>query len=418
MAELNFKNRTLYHRDNLEVLRGMNSGTVHLIATDPPFNKGRDFHATPDSLAKGAQFQDRWSWDRDVHEEWVDAIKDNWRGVWAVIDAARVSYGDDMGAFLCWLGVRLLEMHRILREDGSIYLHIDHTAHAYTKALMDAIFGRRQFQNEIVWCYSWPRNTRKQYGRLHDTLLFYTKGDKWTFNPDDIRQPYSEASEGRDEFAANASAFGSAVVLDERGKLPQDWIIIPPLRPNARERTGYPTQKPLALYERIIKASSNKGDIILDPFCGCATTPVAAERHGRQWVGMDIWDGAHQMVLDRLEKEGLATKGRRTRRRGQQTLSHADIHYETTPPRENRRGRNTCPRPSCTAYTGKRAVGTAYQPQDSGYSREGTGRQRTHWLRWLRSDDGNRIHGARPRYTQEWQRARPPYKPHIVVSPM
>ena len=112
MAEPNFQNRTLYHGDNLDFLRGMNSETVHLIATDPPFNKNRDFHATPDSLAKGARFSDRWSWERDVHEEWTDNIKDDWPAVWEVIDAARAAYGDDMGAFLCWLGVRLMEMHR------------------------------------------------------------------------------------------------------------------------------------------------------------------------------------------------------------------------------------------------------------------------------------------------------------------
>ena len=119
MAEPNFQNRTLYHGDNLDFLRGMNSETVHLIATDPPFNKNRDFHATPDSLAAGARFRDRWSWERDVHEEWTDNIKDDWPAVWEVIDAARAAYGDDMGAFLCWLGVRLMEMHRVLRADGS-----------------------------------------------------------------------------------------------------------------------------------------------------------------------------------------------------------------------------------------------------------------------------------------------------------
>ena len=121
MAEPNFQNRTLYHGDNLDFLRGMNSETVHLIATDPPFNKNRDFHATPDSLAKGARFSDRWSWERDVHEEWTDNIKDDWPAVGEVIDAARAAYGDDMGAFLCWLGVRLMEMHRVLRQDGSLY---------------------------------------------------------------------------------------------------------------------------------------------------------------------------------------------------------------------------------------------------------------------------------------------------------
>ena len=127
MADLNFSNRTLYHGDNLDFLRGMNSGTVHLIATAPPFNKNRDFHATPDSLARGARFGDRWNWDRDVHQEWTDAISDNWGKAKAVIEATRVSYGDDMGAFLCWLGVRLMEMRRVLRDDGSIYLHLSTT---------------------------------------------------------------------------------------------------------------------------------------------------------------------------------------------------------------------------------------------------------------------------------------------------
>ena len=160
MAMANFQNRTLYHGDNLEFLRGMNSGTVHLIATDPPFNKGRDFHATPESLASGARFQDRWSWDRDVHEEWIDSIKDDWTPVWSVIEGARGSFGDDMGAFLCWLGVRLMEMHRVLRDDGSIYLHIDHTAHAYVKQLMDGIFGPKNFSQRDRLGIHWTRLTQ------------------------------------------------------------------------------------------------------------------------------------------------------------------------------------------------------------------------------------------------------------------
>ena len=325
---VNFANRTLFHCDNLSVLRGIDSGCVHLIATDPPFNKNKDFHATPDSLAAGAKFEDRWRWDDDVHDDWVDAIKDDWSAVWSVIEASRQASGDDMGAYLCWLGIRLFEMHRVLRDDGSLYLHIDHTAHAWVKALLDAIFGRQNFRNEIIWCYSWPRNTRRYYGRMHDTILFYTKGGGWTFKPDDIRQPYSPESSGRDEHAANASAFGGAVVLDDRGKLPQDWVVIPPLRPNARERTGYPTQKPLALYERMIKASSNPGDIVLDPFAGCATTPVAAERLGRQWVAIDIWDAAHQTIINRLQQEGLAGPEGDTDR----LLTFGQIHYSTAPP--------------------------------------------------------------------------------------
>ena len=154
MAAPNFANRTLYHADNLPVLRGMDSETVDLIATDPPFNKGKDFHATPDSLAAGAKFQDRWSWANDVEGEWVDQITDDHPRVMTVISAARESYGDDMGAFLCFLGVRLLAMHRILKPTGSLYLHCDPTTSHYLKALLDAIFGKRNFRNEIIWCYA------------------------------------------------------------------------------------------------------------------------------------------------------------------------------------------------------------------------------------------------------------------------
>ena len=182
MTVQNFENRTLFHGDNLEFLRGMNSETVHLIATDPPFNKNRDFHATPDSLAKGARFTDRWVWDRDVHPEWVEQIQDDWPGVYEVIDAARVASGEDMAAFLCWLGVRLIEMRRVLRADGSLYLHIDHTAHAWVKAMMDGIFGRKNFRNEIVWHYAKGMGPRKDLRRKHDTVLRYTKSDEYHFD--------------------------------------------------------------------------------------------------------------------------------------------------------------------------------------------------------------------------------------------
>lgn len=183
-AAPNFANRTLYHGDNLEFLRGMNSGTVQLIATDPPFSKNRDFHATPDSLAQGARFTDRRHREADVHDEWVDAIRNNWPGVWAVIEAARAASGQDMAVFLCWLGVRLMEMRRILRDDGSIYRHIDHTAHAYVKCLMDDIFGRRNFRNEIGRRYkSGGASPNRHFRRKHDTILFYNRSGACQFNP-------------------------------------------------------------------------------------------------------------------------------------------------------------------------------------------------------------------------------------------
>ena len=315
MTLINFKNRTLYRGDNLEFLRGMNSGTVHLIATDPPFNKNKDFHATPDSLASGAKFADRWSWDRDIggHDDWVDGIKDDCPAVWQVIEAAKVASGDDMAAFLCWLGVRLMEMHRILRDDGSIYLHIDHTAHAWVKAMMDGIFGRKNFRNEIVWAYTGNSTPAKTLPKKHDSILFYTRGDDYIWTPP--LQPYSDATQRRYNHVdkdgrrykmstLNKKTGMEKIYMKEGRQAPDWWHDIPVVR-TKKEKVGYPTQKPLALYERIIKASSNEGDIVLDPFSGCATTPIAAERLGRQWVGMDIWEGAYNTVLDRLESEGL-----------------------------------------------------------------------------------------------------------------
>ena len=321
MAEPNFKNRTLYHGDNLDFLRGMNSESVHLIATDPPFNKNRDFYATPDSLASGARFKDRWKWEKDVHEEWTDSIIDDWPAVWEVITSARAAYGDDMAAFLCWLGVRLMEMHRVLRQDGSIYLHIDHTAHAYVKCIMDAIFGQNNFQNEIVWLYKTGGVSKRWFGRKHDTILFYSKSDRYTFNLQKEKS-YLSHKYGFSNIEIHQDEEGYYTMVTMR-----DVWDIPALRGNQPEATGYPTQKPLALYRRIIKASSNEGDIVLDPFCGCATTPVAAEQLGRQWVGMDIWDGAKQVVLERLREEWLVTP-----EKGENLMFPHIVHVESVPP--------------------------------------------------------------------------------------
>ena len=310
MATPNFRNRTLFHSDNLPVLRGMNSGSVDLIATDPPFNKGKDFHATPDSLAKGAKFQDRWSWADDVEQAWVDQIADDWPAVMQVITSARASYGEDMGAFLCFMGVRLLEMRRVLKDTGSLYLHCDPTASHYLKALLDAIFGRRLFRNEIAWCYTGPQRTVRHFPRKHDAILFYSSPDA-TFNRDAVRIPSKWNQLG---------GFSDPdVVRENKGKVPEDWWPMT-FGPNTRERVGYPTQKPVALYERIIRASSDEGDVILDPFAGCATTLVAAERLGRQWIGIDLWEGAAAIVRQRMEDS-------------RQLLTDLPtIHFETVPP--------------------------------------------------------------------------------------
>ena len=316
MSTRNFQNRTLFKGDNLDFLRGMNSETVDLIATDPPFNKGKDFHATPESLAAGARFQDRWTWDDDVQPDWVDDIKDDEPRVYSLINHVvggidndpktrkRLGGREDLAAFLCFMGVRLIEMRRVLKDTGSLYLHCDPTASHYLKSLMDAIFGDKNFRNEIVWAYTGPGSPgMRQFNRKHDIILWYSKGKSWTFNGDEIRVPHKSLSTNRaGRVIADALTPDMREQYLKRGKIPESWW--PNFSPVGRiksERVGYPTQKPLALYERIIKASSNEGDMVLDPFCGCATTPIAAERLGRQWVGMDLWDGAYDIVQRRME---------------------------------------------------------------------------------------------------------------------
>lgn len=176
MAPPNFENRTLFQGDNLPVLRAMDSDSVDLIATDPPFNKGRDFHATPDSLASGAKFQDRWSWERDVHEDWTDRIKDDYPHLMEAIESARYAHSDGMGAFMCFMAVRLMEMRRVLKPTGAIYLHFDSTAVHYLKAIMDSIFGWQGFVNEIIW--QKIRSSKAQrvgFGEVHDVILFISQ---------------------------------------------------------------------------------------------------------------------------------------------------------------------------------------------------------------------------------------------------
>ncbi len=290
----------------------MNSESVDLIATDPPFNKSKDFHATPDSLAAGSSFQDRWSWERDVHEDWVDQITDDLPKLMEAIESARYAYSNGMGAFMCFMAVRLLEMRRVLKPTGSIYLHCDPTASHYLKAVMDAIFGQKNFQNELIWHYSWGMRTEKRWNRKHDVLLFYTKKSSgFVFNAHRVleERQLSKSTRIRLQYKGAMITDGNKGRGKEKLALPSDVFYIATINGMAKERTGYPTQKPLALYERIIKASSNEGNMVLDPFAGCATTLIAAEKLKRQWVGIDIWDNAKAVVLQRLEKEGLIVQG-------------------------------------------------------------------------------------------------------------
>ena len=371
MAEPNFANRTLFHGDNLGFLQGLNSGSVHLIATDPPFNKGRDFHATPDSLAAGGSFEDRWSWDEDVHDDWIEAIQDfdklrkrtkrggdyqqELGGVWTAIEAANTTWGKDMGAFLCYMGVRLLEMKRVLADDGSLYLHCDPTASHYLKIMLDAIFGRRNFRNEIVWAYTGPGSPgMRQFNRKHDTIFWYSKGKKWTFNRDEVRLPYKDPKQRPRRVFDTGKSFDPEEIekMRQRGKVAESWWTGIAIAARSKQNYGYATQKPLALYDRIIRASSNERDIVLDPFAGCATTVVAAEKLGRQWIGMDIWDGAHKAVVQRLLTEGMLSPGGvpdamladlAVPDQQGPLITFGQLHYSTTPPERTDEGEIAAP---------------------------------------------------------------------------
>ena len=199
--------------------------------------------------------------------------------------------------YLCYMAVRLIEMHRILKDTGSIYLHCDPTMSHYLKILMDLIFGEKNFRNEIVWGYQWGGAGKRDFSRKHDIILRFCKTSEWIFNSDAVRVPYNTDIEGRKTPLIVREKY-------EKGKISRDlWDDIGGISTVSKERVGYPTQKPLKLLERIVNTSSNEGDVVLDPFCGCATTCVASQKLGRKWIGIDVSHRAYELVKERLKRE-------------------------------------------------------------------------------------------------------------------
>ena len=302
MAQANWQNKTIFTGDNLPIMRGMNSESVDLIYLDPPFNSNTNYAAPIGSIAAGAEFKDTWTLN-DLDIAWLDLIESKHPVLNRVIQAAMT---DSDKSYLIYMAVRLLELKRILKNNGSMYLHCDPTMSHYLKLVLDAIFGRSGksgFRNEIVWCYRGGGVPKTDFARKHDIIFRYC-GESPIFNVDDVRIPYSNDS--IDRLAYTARSFRANKTYDNytpnpKGKHPEDWWMIQPIMPSSKERTGYPTQKPLALLERIIKASSNKSDIVFDPFCGCATTLVSADALDRKWIGIDISPKAAELVVDRID---------------------------------------------------------------------------------------------------------------------
>ena len=321
----NFPDNVLYEMDNLDVLRGMNSETVDLIATDPPFNTKRNragsagFYVDNWKWGDTGKLPDQWAWN-EVHPIWLDEIRDENRALFEVIEAASHCHGQDIAAFLCFLSVRLLEMHRVLKSSGSLYLHCDHTANAYIRMTLDAIFGSKNFIAEVIWNYGTPsggRTAGKKPVKAYDTILAYAKRySEHTYNTQYLaysekyiaeRFCFNDQAERRYRTRKRANGKMERQYLDESKGVPLSncWTDIKQLYAyhlikRKEEETGSPDQKPLALYERIILASSNPGDLIFDPFAGCATTIMAAKNNKRRWLGIDRRTDARFHVVCRM----------------------------------------------------------------------------------------------------------------------
>ena len=356
----------LFYGDNLDVLgRHVADESVDLVYLDPPFNSNANYNvlfAERDGTQAAAQikvFDDTWRWDEGAARAYADMVEAGGR-VSQAMQAFRTFLGEnDMLAYLAMMAPRLVELRRVLKPTGSLYLHCDPTASHYLKMLLDAVLGPVNFRTEIVWkrssAHSDAKQGRTQHGRIHDVILFYTKTHTWAWNhvftpydasytdafykhvePDgrryglwDLTGP-GGAAKGNPSYAvmgvtkywryskekmAELIAQGRVVqprpgavprykrYLDEMPGVPlQDlWGDIAPIGAQAQERLGYPTQKPEALLERIISASSNKGDVVLDPFCGCGTTIAAAQALGRRWVGIDVTNLAITLIRHRLK---------------------------------------------------------------------------------------------------------------------
>ena len=405
---MNVPNRSLFLLDNIRLLRGLDSGCIDLIATDPPFNARRQFNAPLGSKAAGQRFDDRWKWD-EVTDDWHEVLSAETPRIREVIRTAAVLEGgridahgrietgavkNSMAAYLAWMAPRLVEMRRVLKASGSLYLHCDDSADYLLRMLLDAVFGRSGYRNAIRWKRATSHNDPQRFGRISDTILFYAMPDasctpprvgrteaaqkqayplqdeRGDYRSGDLTGPmhnedskaessrpwsgYDVAARGRHWSAPLRGAYAKWIeenvipgyreikgvharldALDKAGLIHhtkkgragwpglkryaeadsgtplQDlWTDISGFTnyTGGAEKVGWATQKPVALYERIIRASSNPGDVVLDPFCGCSTTLMAAERlgangsgEGRRWVGCDVDPVAEDVIRRQMK---------------------------------------------------------------------------------------------------------------------
>jgi len=359
------KTNVLYFGDNLEILRKyIPENSIDLIYLDPPFNSKKDYNILfkenggVESEAQIKAFTDTWEWGPTAQNTYHDIVQKGPEKVVKLIGALHDAIGNnDVMAYLVMMTIRLVELHRVLKPTGSLYLHCDPTASHYLKLVLDQIFVPTNYRNEIIWKRTTAHNDPKRFGRIHDILLFYSKTDKPTWNPvfasydtEYVETYYRYTDEAGRKFLSRdltAPSHGSdSGQYEWKGKRPPEgrmwaytkenmerleaegrifytkngyprlkqyledmpgmpaqsiWTDVLNIRSWHKEDLGYETQKPLALLERIIKASSNEGDVVLDPFCGCGTAVVAAQKLKRQWIGIDITHLAIALMRNRLK---------------------------------------------------------------------------------------------------------------------
>jgi site-specific DNA-methyltransferase (adenine-specific) len=337
MSNLNrpWKNK-LYFGDNLDILRDkIPDNSVDLIYLDPPFQSGKNYNQIFQSeqgeikgaTAQAQAFEDTWEWGPEAENDYEGLITGRIgkeKPTQKLIDlmkAMRNYLGEvPMMAYLSMMAPRLLEMRRVLKNTGSIYLHCDPTASHYLKLLMDAVFGIDNFINELVWSYGARATVRKSgFPQKHDTIFFYSKSSNYFYNPlytgrykDPELKRYNKIDESGRRYAlikrvrsATGEIYYGKTYPNEEGAPMTDVWDIPTMASTSSERIGYPTQKPEALLERMIRASSNKNDLVLDPFCGCGTTVAVSQKLGRKWIGIDITYLAIDVISKRLNANGV-----------------------------------------------------------------------------------------------------------------
>jgi site-specific DNA-methyltransferase (adenine-specific) len=307
--ETRMQTSVLYQGDNLHVLREtVPDGKVDLVYLDPPFATNRLHSFTfrdsqgDEIEARAVAFSDKWEWNAQAKAAYKRLTSRYGEELHAALAGLRTALtSNSMMAYLVSVTERLCEIHRSLCQTGSLYLHCDRRTAHFFRIICDSLFGESNFRNEIIWHYTGGGRAKRYFSRKHDVILFYTKSDNYTFNLDAIREPYKKSS----GYARSGiiSATGKKYFPHPDGTPVDDVWGIPMLNPMSKERTGYPTQKPLALMERIIAASSNESGTVLDPYCGSGTTLIAAQKLGRSWIGIDSSELAVTNARHRFEQE-------------------------------------------------------------------------------------------------------------------